>query len=141
MPAYFDSSVLLSLLVGDAHAQRARELWHEETERVSSSLLQVECTTVLRRLPQGDVSDADRRQVEGRLVAALDEVTIKPVDEDIAAIVRDTPSLGGCRALDAAHLATALYFRDAGDAALALCTFDSRMAEIGARVGLRLIRG
>ena len=50
MPAYFDSSVLVSLLVGDAQAKSARELWHGETERVSSIVLDVECTTVLRRL-------------------------------------------------------------------------------------------
>ena len=136
MPAYFDSSVLLSLLVGDDSAPRARSLWHEETERVSSALLQIECATVLRRLPRAGVSDADRREAEWRLDAALEEVTIKPLDEEIAAIVRDTPALGGCRALDAAHLATALYFRDAAAPELVVCTFDSRMAEVAARVGL-----
>jgi predicted nucleic acid-binding protein len=99
--------------------------------------LQVECRTVLRRLLQAGVSEADRRDVERRLDAALEEVTIKPLDEEVAAIVRDTAELGGCRALDAAHLATALYFRDRGDADLILCTFDVRMAEIAARVGLR----
>ena len=138
MPAYFDSSVLLSLLVGDVNAPRARGLWHEETERVSSALLQVECATVLRRLPRPGVSDADRRKAERRLDAAIEEVTIKPLDEEIAAMVRDTPALGGCRALDAAHLATALYFRDAADPKLVVCTFDSRMAEVAARVGLRV---
>ena len=139
MPAYFDSSVLLSLLVGDAHAHRARDLWHEESERVSSTLLEVECRTVLRRLPQAGVSEAARRGAERRLDAALEEVTIKPLDEQIAVIVRDTFQLGGCRALDAAHLATALYFRDAAEPDLVLCTFDTRMAEIAARVGLRAV--
>jgi predicted nucleic acid-binding protein len=105
---------------------------------VSSSLLQVECTTVLRRLPRGGMSEEDRREAERRLGGALEEVTIKPVDEEIAALVRDTPGLSGCRALDAAHLATALYFRDAGDPELVLCTFDARMAKIADRVGLRV---
>ena len=42
MPAYFDSSVLLSHLVGDEHSSRAADLWSGELERVSSVLLDIE---------------------------------------------------------------------------------------------------
>src|SRR5512143_3432564 len=109
MPAYFDSSVLVSLLVGDAQAKSARELWHGETERVSSVLLEVECATVLRRA----VPSRARQGAEERLSLALQEVTIKSVDHEVAAIVRATPELSRCRTLDAVHLATALHFRAA----------------------------
>jgi predicted nucleic acid-binding protein len=131
MPAYVDSSVVLSLLIGDAHARRAEELWHADLERVSSVLLEVECVTVLRRVAEPE----QRRAVEQRLAAALEEVTLKPLDEDITSIVRDTTRLAGCRALDAAHLATALYFR-AVDPALVVHTFDARMAEVARHLGL-----
>src|SRR6266542_4448139 len=134
MPAYFDSSVLISLLVGDRHASRARELWHDEIERVSSILLDIECTTVLRRLPRAG-RHAEGRKAEERLVLALEEVTLKPLDEDIAAVVRSTSALSSCRTLDAVHLATALYFR-AAEPDLRVCTFDARMAEVAVRVGL-----
>lgn len=133
MPAYFDSSVLLSLVVGDEHAQRARAIWHEELERVSSTLLHVECMTVLRRA----VSEENRREAEQRLSTALEEVTLKPVDRDVAILARDTKELGGCRALDAAHLATALFFGEAADARLRVCTFDARMARVAAQLGLQ----
>jgi predicted nucleic acid-binding protein len=134
MPAYFDSSVLISLLVGDKQSGRARELWHGEVERVSSILLDIECTTLLRRLGQAG-SSFDRDEAEERLSLALEEITLKPVDEDVAETVRSTPGLSGCRTLDAVHLATALYFQ-AADPDLLVCTFDVRMAEVAGRVGL-----
>src|SRR5512143_1866532 len=121
MPAYFDSSVLVSLLVGDAQAKSARELWHGETERVSSIVLDVECATVLRRLA---LPSRARQQAEERLSVALEEVTIKPLDDDVATVVHATPELSRCRTLDAVHLATALYFR-AAEPELRICTFDS----------------
>jgi predicted nucleic acid-binding protein len=134
MPAYFDSSVLLSLILGDEHAARACELWQSETERVSSVLLEVECVTVLRRLEF--ISAPDRRSAEQLLDLALEEVTLKPLDADIASIVRATPVLSGCRTLDAAHVATALFFRSAADFDLRLCSFDDRMADVAALAGL-----
>jgi predicted nucleic acid-binding protein len=138
MAAYFDSSVLLSLLLGDSHAQRAQQLWHAEFDRVSSILLDIECVTVLRRVTSTSLGSAQRKAVEERLTLALDEVTLKPVDGDIANLLRDTPALATCRALDAAHLATALFFR-AADPDLPLCTFDSRMAEAARALGLTVL--
>ncbi len=134
MPAYFDASVLLSLVIGDAHAEQARALWHNELERVSSILVDVECRTALRRVPQASWIEAQRTDALQRLELALDEITIKPLDEDVAALVRSTPDLSGCRTLDAVHVATALFFR-AADAELRLCTFDQRMAVVAARLG------
>lgn len=138
MPGYFDSSVVLSLLLGDRYAARAHDLWHAELDRVSSVLLEIECRTVLRRLPPARLPERHRRIAEQRLRLALEEVTIKPVGDDIVAVVRDTPSLGGCRTLDAVHLATALYFRTAADADLWVYTFDLSMAELARRLGFRV---
>jgi predicted nucleic acid-binding protein len=133
--AYFDSSVLISLVVGDAHAARAQSLWQSESERVSSTLIEVECTLVLRRAISGAAGDhRNGPQLIARLTQAIEEVTLKPLDPDIVSVVRDTPALAGCRALDAAHLATALYFRSA-DPDLYVCTFDGRMAEVAKRLG------
>ena len=133
MAAYFDSSVLLSLLLGDAKARWAEDLWASELERVSSLLLELECITVLRRVSMTGRDDVQRKETETRLAAALEEVTLKPVDEDIAAQVRASPTLAGCRTLDAVHLATALYFRT-GEPDLRVYTFDARMAEIALRL-------
>jgi predicted nucleic acid-binding protein len=138
MPGYFDSSVVLSLLLGDQHAAQALELWHAELDRVSSVLLEIECRTVLRRLPAAELPDRQRRIAEQRLALALEEVTLKPVGDDIVAVVRETHSLGGCRTLDAVHLATALYFRAAAEADFRVYTFDLSMAELARRLGFRV---
>lgn len=135
MPAYFDSSVLLSLVLGDRHAARALALW-QETDRVSSLLLEIECRSVIRRISGERQSAEAMRSAERRLEAALEEVTLKPLDEEIAEIVRSTPALAGCRSLDAVHLATALFYRAGGGENLRVCTFDAKMAEIAARFDL-----
>ncbi|MFZ5469867.1 MAG: PIN domain-containing protein [Myxococcota bacterium] len=135
MPSYFDTSVVLSLVVGDVRADRAFELWSSELERVSSVLTEIECVTVLRRLSAGWSSTAVRA-AQARLDSALEEMALKPLDEEIVEKLRAASELTGCRNLDAAHLATALYFQTAADSNLTICTFDARMAEAAARVGL-----
>jgi predicted nucleic acid-binding protein len=138
MSAYFDSSVLLSLLLGDKFGEKAFELWKSENERVSSILLEVECTTVMRRALGNQVSVNEKKAAEQRLRVALDEVTIKLLDQTIVEVVDSTPSLSGCRTLDVVHLSTALYFR-AADPNLSICTFDARMAEIARALNFRVL--
>ena len=84
MAAYFDSSVLLSLLLGDANACHAQALWHSELHRVSSTLVNVECITLLRRAIPARLGAARRKERENRLSTALEEVTLKALDEDIS---------------------------------------------------------
>ena len=139
MAAYFVSSVLLSLLLGDEHATEAMRLWHSELDRVSSTLLAVECTTVLRRSLSPTLRPEQREAAESRLRGALEEVTIKPVDEDIVVLVNGMPALAACRTLDVVHIATALFFR-AAEPDLPIFTFDARMARVARDLGV-VVRG
>ncbi len=132
MPAYFDSSVLLSLISGDKHASRAYRLWADEADRVSSTLLAIECAVVLRRLKKWDTRHRNL------LEQSLEEITLKPVDDDIAQLVRQTARLDGCHSLDATHVATALYFAKGSEDPLVFSSFDLRMCEVARSVGLRL---
>ena len=45
MPTYFDASVVVSLVKKSPASTRATSLWLDEPQRVSSSLLAVECMT------------------------------------------------------------------------------------------------
>ncbi len=137
MPTYFDSSVVVSLYVDEPLSARAGELWRAGEDRVSSSLLQVECINALRRASSGGRAIAPG--AESRLAALLEEVTLKQVDDDVVEIVRRTPAFTRCRSLDVVHLATALHFADRSDEPFVLATFDARMAEVAAAVGLRVI--
>lgn len=134
MPTYFDASVVVSLLKRNSGSARAASLWLAEPQRVSSTLLAVECLTAIRR--SGETGWPAARDSEPRLELILGDVTLKQVDEDVLEIVRRTPALARCRSLDVVHLATALHFADRTDEPFALATFDVRMAEVAAAVGL-----
>jgi predicted nucleic acid-binding protein len=134
MAAYFDASVVLSLLVVDEHAGRAGALWSRHLDRVTSTLTLIEALTVARRALQREPARA-KKAAEDRLEALMEEVALKPLDAEIAERLRAAPELADCRSLDAAHLATALYFKVA-DPDLVVCTFDGWMAELATRVGL-----
>lgn len=136
MATYFDASVVVSLLVDEPLSARASALWLAEEDRVASTLLPIECVNALRRASSGGRVIA--RGAEPRLGALLEEVSLKQVDEDIVEIVRRTPALARCRSLDAVHLATALHFADRSDEPFTLATFDARMAEVAAAVGLKV---
>jgi predicted nucleic acid-binding protein len=137
MPTYFDASVVVSLVKRNPGSVRAAELWIAEMNRVSSTLLAVECMTAVRR--GGAEGWPSAGEVEPRLDLILGEVTFKQLDADIVEIVKRTPALARCRSLDVVHLATALHFAERSDEPLALATFDARMAEVAASVGLRVV--
>lgn len=137
MPTYFDSSVVVSVFVDEPLSSRAGALWLAEDDRVGSSLLPIECLNALRRATAGGRVIA--RGAEARLAALLEELSLKQVDDDVVEIVRRTPALARCRSLDAVHLATALHFAERSDEPFALATFDARMAEVAASVGLTVV--
>jgi predicted nucleic acid-binding protein len=136
MPTYFDSSVVVSLFVDEPLSARASAMWLADEDRVSSSLLQIECINALRRA--SSEGRAIARGAEPRLGTLLDEVSLKQVDDDIVEIVRKTPAFARCRSLDVVHLATALHFAERSDEPVVLATFDALMAEVAAAVGLKV---
>lgn len=138
--AYVDSSVVLAALLGQPEAAIATAWWDEHPRRVSSVLLEAECRTVLRRaaksgakLPRGWLA----RQ-ETTLAEWLDAVTLRIVDRSIVERLAIESALGGCRTLDALHLATALELRDQLGPELVLCTLDAEQASLAATLGLRV---
>jgi predicted nucleic acid-binding protein len=139
MPAYLDSSLLLSMILKDARSHLAEGIWSEHSMRVSSFLTELECITVLRRIAkqhpdrfEGPWLDAKR----GLLAATLETVSMKAIDSDVLETVRHDERLGVCRTLDAIHLATALLFQRVSEEPLVVCTLDQRMADACRLVGL-----
>jgi predicted nucleic acid-binding protein len=136
MPTCFDSSVVVALLSSEPRSARALELWEGNPDRVGSILLAIEAEVALRRLAV--VRPSLSKEASERLSSVLAEVTLKHVDDDVARIVRATPKLARCRSLDAVHLATALHFAGLSDEPTVMVTFDARMAEVAASVGLKV---
>ena len=121
--AYLDASAFVKLIRAEAESEALRTWLASHRERTSSALLRTE---VLRAVRMGDVSDLARAR------ELLDAVVLVPIDDTVleAAGLLDP---GLLRTLDAIHLATASYLGSDVDA---LVTYDRRMVEGAARLGL-----
>ena len=137
MPGYFDSSILLALLLNDPSAKLAKDFWSKHEERVSSVLFEAECLTVLRRLEQSQqFARSWLAEKEKRFFGYLDEISLQNVDRQVLQIIRNEPKLSDCRTLDAIHVATALMFRGASPDSLSFYTFDKKMKKVATVIGL-----
>jgi predicted nucleic acid-binding protein len=136
--AYYDTSVLLSLLLRDHNFAKASVLWSRFENRVSSTLLEVEALTVIRRIArQYETTLRDNWLSSKRelLNQYLKEISLKHFDADIIDLLRAQDNLGQCRTLDAIHLATTMLFKKVADASFYLCTFDKRMTRLAHELG------
>ena len=143
MPAaYFDSSVLLSVLLNESRAEVCSPIWNEQKMRVSSILLSAECWTGARRhfLRMGIGIQAKWKEERiAFLEKALNLVELKSVDSEIVDTLKKNPKLADCRTLDALHLATAMFFRDQADSDLLFVTLDSRLRETALKFGFKVL--
>lgn len=131
MLTYFDSSVLLSILLDEKRSDEAQKLWSKATVRVSSILLKIEVLTVLRRTYLHNESKLENNwllQKTKLLEEYLQEINFRVVDEDIDKIISLKKELGRCRTLDAIHIATAINIKTVVDSEnFNLVTFDREM--------------
>jgi predicted nucleic acid-binding protein len=138
---YFDSSAILSELLEEEGHPRVHELWDDASERLSSSLLKIECIIAIRRatLLQGFAPDHTWAQKRIDLLSDfLDALNFKAIDGSIEEIIRLNPALADCRTLDAIHVATALHFRPYVGGPLEIVTLDRRMKLLARKVGFKV---
>lgn len=136
---YFDASVLLPLLIADAHTDRAGA-WYSGLRAtvVISDFANLEVGAVLSRHLR--VGRLTQKQVESALLdfdamrANCERLTHGALDYLLAeALARDFATK--LAAADALHLASA---KNAG---AAMATFDARLAEAARRQGLEVALG
>lgn len=142
---YFDSSVVLAMLLDESRGEEAAAMWNGASIRVSSILLRLETLTVIRRTYEHNKSRLGRDWI-GRATRALaermKEVNIRTVDDEIEKIFELDSRLARCRTLDAIHLATALEFsRMSPSTALSFYTFDREMAEAAKSLKFVVVSG
>jgi predicted nucleic acid-binding protein len=141
MATYWDSSAVLEVLLGGANAERAERWWNADETRLASILLEAECLTVLRRATTAPGNEADRSAMRRRfeaLATVRDGLIVRDVDDEVLEVLRRSDGFGECRALDALHLATAIFFRMHLDEPLVVCTFDRRMQDLAVQQGLAI---
>jgi predicted nucleic acid-binding protein len=138
---YFDSSALLSQMLVQQGALAVQELWQSADQRLSSSLLRIECVIAVRRaaLFQGGFADDEWAQERLDLLSeVLDGLNFKTVDASIEEIIQRTPALADCRTLDAIHVATALHFRTYVEGSLEIVTLDGKMRQLAGTLGFQV---
>ena len=124
MAVYLDSSAIVKLVVMEARSSSLRKFLRRHPSRVSSALARVEVLRAVRL--HGEAAIAQARSVLGRIaLLGID-------DEGLDRAARLDGSV--LRSLDAIHVATALGLE--ADMEI-LLTYDERMLEAAAAVGLR----
>ncbi len=106
---YVDTSVYLAVLLGErGHARVVREM--AGTRLLSSTLLVLESTRCLVRLSRdGHLSAAELKRLLDRVEADMELFALRDLTLDLCTGV-DFPVVSTPRALDLAHLRTALWF-------------------------------
>jgi predicted nucleic acid-binding protein len=133
MPAYFDSSVLLSIILNEPRHDEAYALWSLPEKKVSSLLLKIETVISLRRVYAHNISTLDEPWLDTKLAVLkkyLSEIEYMPIDETFETAISSNKKLVGCRTLDAIHIATALEYRKLENENIRLYTFDTEMYKL-----------
>ena len=134
MLTYFDSSVLLAILLDEKRKDEALKLWNTANIRVSSILLRLETITVLRRTYEHNkikLSTVWLSKKTTELNEFLQEVNIRIIDEDIEKIMTLKKEIAKCKTLDAIHISTAIEFSKlVSQKDFMLITFDKEMSNL-----------
>jgi len=131
---YFDSSILLAILLDEKRKDIAFDLWNDATIKVSSILLKLETITVLRRTFEHNKTRLESSWITRKINVLneyLKEVNLRIIDEDIENIIVLRKEIAKCKTLDAIHIATALEFSSLIPTSdFYLYTFDKNMSDL-----------
>ncbi len=131
---YFDSSVLLSILLDEKRRADGLALWNTASVRISSLLFKLETITVLRRTYEHNKEKLEPSWLTKKSQEAegyFQEVNFRIIDEDIEKVVFLKRELAKCRTLDAIHLATAWEMnRIVEPSEFFLFTFDKELSDM-----------
>ena len=128
--SYFDTSVLLAILLDEDKKEEAYGYWLNSI-RVSSILLKIETVIGLRRVYETGKNHLGNdwlKKKEKILNEYLNEVNYMIIDSTIEREIQLRKELSQCRSLDAIHMATALRFKKIiNNEKMFLYTFDKAM--------------
>ena len=142
MLTYFDSSILLAILLDERRKDEALKLWNNASIRVSSILLRLETITVLRRTFEHNKTKLPSLWLSKKtneLNEFLQEINIRIIDEDIEKIMTLRKEIAKCKTLDAIHISTAIEFsRLVPQKEFVLYTFDKEMASLAKNLKMHI---
>jgi predicted nucleic acid-binding protein len=136
MIAYVDSSVLLRVALGQPNALPE---WRDIERGVSSALVTTESLRTLDRVRlHVSLSDIDVARRRATILALIDSFELVEIDSSVLdRAAQPMPTELGT--LDAIHLASALLWRDAFGADLAMATHDKALGVAAQAHGFRVM--
>jgi predicted nucleic acid-binding protein len=128
--SYFDSSVLLAVLLDEKKQEEAYKYWKSGI-RVSSILLKIETIITLRRTYNNNKNKLDNKWLDKKLKIFEEyssEVNFMIINNKIEKEILSRKELALCKTLDAIHIATALKFMEINNnEPVNFYTFDKTM--------------
>ena len=128
--SYFDSSVLLAIILDEDKQEEAYRYW-QSSIKASSILLKIETVIVIRRIYENQKYHLGNGWLTKKmkiLEEYLNEVNYMVINHKLEQKIFLMKELAQCRALDAIHIATALQFREINNnEETNLYTFDKAM--------------
>ncbi|MCG6146544.1 PIN domain-containing protein [Leptospira bandrabouensis] len=138
---YIETSIILSIILGDHFNEKAVKIWNAPSEKVSSILTIIEATIVLRRFFKNNKKNLSAQWLskhEKLLKELLSECSLMKIDENIQSIIELKKEIADCRSLDGIHVATAIFLKDVMHSTnFAFHSFDNRVNEVAAKFGLK----
>jgi predicted nucleic acid-binding protein len=138
--SYFDSSLLLSILLNEERASEASVIWKYNPIRVSSILLKFETNITLMRRYEQFKNNVSRDWLETKLLelnSFFKEIFFADINNNFEKSVSTYyRKLSKCKSLDAIHLATALDISEKyGKSEIRICSFDKNMLKVAKQLG------
>ena len=134
MIAYFDTSSVVPLVVGEASTELCNRIWTESTRIVSVRLLYPEARAALARAQRmGRLTRPQLTAVVMELDSILAEIDLIELTADLAHAAGELTEEHGLRGYDAVHLAAA---RSVADEEFVFATGDADLAAAARAGGL-----
>ena len=139
--SYFDSSLLLSILLNESRSEEGLIIWQNSKVRVSSVLLKFEMNITLRRRSREKKVTFGDDWFKTRLTSLnkfLEDIFYVDINEKFEnSVAGDYDILSKCKSLDAIHIATALNISEKYDRSeIRICSFDKNMLTLAKQLGL-----
>lgn len=138
MLAYFETSVLLSIIFEEQSKDSAIVQWKKFPDKITSNITEVECYNNLYKA-QRNSSNPDKEswliEKKAELAALLDEVKYKLLDSEIIDLVKTNENLAENRTLDAIHVGTAYFLAVNAKEPVVMVSFDKEINKSWRKLG------
>jgi len=115
--AYFDSSVVVSMLLGESTRDRCHEIWDRAHRVCGTRLLHIESAAVVHRaVREGRIGEFGHRRALQLLDGLWREFQIIELDESLMTLSAAAAGAEGLRGYDAVHCAAGLLLAAGNEA-------------------------